>query len=119
MRFVFNFSNVHFQLSYFFRFYNNDVLRLIFSLLTEYLVSLHPFFYNAGDGSGGERTISPGEPFCRGLPRAILWADVSRQFAPISVSVSGLLSLSASLSLFVSHSPDPSIDSTGQKKNHL
>ncbi|CAN0233122.1 unnamed protein product, partial [Scytosiphon promiscuus] len=34
----------------------------------------------------GEQASTPGEPFCPGLPKAISWADVARQFAPISVS---------------------------------
>ncbi|CAN0293436.1 unnamed protein product, partial [Scytosiphon promiscuus] len=34
----------------------------------------------------GQHSSSPGEPFCAGLPKAISWADVARQFAAISVS---------------------------------
>lgn len=40
----------------------------------------------------GEEGGSPMErSLCPGLPKAILWADVARQFTPISVSVSDAL----------------------------
>ncbi|CAM9987498.1 unnamed protein product, partial [Ectocarpus sp. 12 AP-2014] len=50
------------------------------------------------DENGGEEgkpprriVLGPVERLCQGLPKAIPWADVARQFAPISVSVSTLL----------------------------
>lgn len=45
------------------------------------------------------RASSPGEVFCQGLPKAISWADVARQFTPISVSVSVSFVTSLSLAL--------------------
>ena len=52
-------------------------------------VPCFPLTAGGGEGvSSRERTASPAEVFRRGMPKAITWSDVTRQFAPISVSVS-------------------------------
>lgn len=87
-------TNVRYCLNYLFR-------RLRYSALKHQPMESHPCplsISNApsvstktlsGDdcGSPRERAMSPSEFFCRGMPKAIIWADVARQFAPIHASV--------------------------------